>query len=177
MALAPVEHRETGRQTRTTNGCQKAGPVITDQGGYWCKIWHYWWSRWPRKTLNNIPGVLENGIFVGVTDLVLVGEVQIISPLWKFEKRLATKITAHMSISCQSSRFRMLRSNVLIDTLQFYAQTDFCRYSLQSTWDDLPFLSFHPVKLVDWWMTAPMLNVAGHLFFCIVFKGAFELFG
>lgn len=28
------------------------------------------------KTLNNIPGVLENGIFVGVTDLVLVGEVQ-----------------------------------------------------------------------------------------------------
>jgi ribose 5-phosphate isomerase A len=28
------------------------------------------------KTLNNIPGVLENGLFVGVTDLVLVGEVQ-----------------------------------------------------------------------------------------------------
>jgi ribose 5-phosphate isomerase A len=27
------------------------------------------------KTLNNIPGVLENGLFVGVTDLVLVGEV------------------------------------------------------------------------------------------------------
>jgi len=25
-------------------------------------------------------------------------------------------------------------------------------------------------------VTAPMLNVAGHLFFCIVFKGAFELF-
>jgi ribose 5-phosphate isomerase A len=28
------------------------------------------------KTLNNIPGVLENGLFVGVTDLVLVGELQ-----------------------------------------------------------------------------------------------------
>jgi ribose 5-phosphate isomerase A len=28
------------------------------------------------KTLNNIPGVLENGLFVGVTDLVLVGEVK-----------------------------------------------------------------------------------------------------
>ena len=27
------------------------------------------------KTLNNIPGVLENGIFVGVTDLVLIGEI------------------------------------------------------------------------------------------------------
>jgi ribose 5-phosphate isomerase A len=28
------------------------------------------------KTLNNIPGVLENGIFVGVTDIVLIGEIQ-----------------------------------------------------------------------------------------------------
>jgi ribose 5-phosphate isomerase A len=28
------------------------------------------------RTLNNIPGVLENGLFVGVTDLVLVGELQ-----------------------------------------------------------------------------------------------------
>jgi ribose 5-phosphate isomerase A len=27
------------------------------------------------KTLNNIPGVLENGIFVNCTDLVLIGEV------------------------------------------------------------------------------------------------------
>jgi ribose 5-phosphate isomerase A len=28
------------------------------------------------KTLNNIPGVLENGLFVGVADLVLIGEVK-----------------------------------------------------------------------------------------------------
>jgi ribose 5-phosphate isomerase A len=28
------------------------------------------------KTLNNIPGVLENGLFVGVADLILVGEVK-----------------------------------------------------------------------------------------------------
>jgi ribose 5-phosphate isomerase A len=27
------------------------------------------------KTINNIPGVLENGLFVGVTDVVLVGEI------------------------------------------------------------------------------------------------------
>ncbi|MFM7437291.1 MAG: ribose-5-phosphate isomerase A, partial [Snowella sp.] len=27
------------------------------------------------KTINNLPGVLENGLFVGVTDLVLVGEI------------------------------------------------------------------------------------------------------
>jgi len=28
------------------------------------------------RTLNNIPGVLENGIFVGVASIVLVGEVK-----------------------------------------------------------------------------------------------------
>jgi ribose 5-phosphate isomerase A len=27
------------------------------------------------KTLNNIPGVLENGLFVNVTDVVLIGEI------------------------------------------------------------------------------------------------------
>jgi ribose 5-phosphate isomerase A len=28
------------------------------------------------KTLNNIPGVLENGLFVGVADTVLIGEIK-----------------------------------------------------------------------------------------------------
>lgn len=28
------------------------------------------------KTINNIPGVLENGLFVGVADVVLVGEIK-----------------------------------------------------------------------------------------------------
>ncbi len=28
------------------------------------------------KILNNIPGVLENGLFVDCTDLVLVGEIK-----------------------------------------------------------------------------------------------------
>ena len=28
------------------------------------------------KTINNIPGVLENGLFVGVADIVLVGEIK-----------------------------------------------------------------------------------------------------
>jgi ribose 5-phosphate isomerase A len=31
--------------------------------------------RW-EKTINNIPGVLENGLFVGVATEVLVGEVK-----------------------------------------------------------------------------------------------------
>jgi ribose 5-phosphate isomerase A len=28
------------------------------------------------KTLNNLPGVLENGLFVGVADIIMVGEVK-----------------------------------------------------------------------------------------------------
>jgi len=43
------------------------------------------------ETLNNIPGVLENGIFVGVTDLVWLAKFRIISPLCgNLKKRLAT---------------------------------------------------------------------------------------
>jgi ribose 5-phosphate isomerase A len=33
------------------------------------------------KTINNIPGVLENGLFVGVVNVVLVGEVKDGKPL------------------------------------------------------------------------------------------------
>lgn len=33
------------------------------------------------KTLNNIPGVLENGIFVNCVDLVLIGEVKDDQPI------------------------------------------------------------------------------------------------
>jgi ribose 5-phosphate isomerase A len=28
------------------------------------------------KEINNLPGVLENGLFVGVADIILVGEVK-----------------------------------------------------------------------------------------------------
>jgi len=49
ITTSHASDRETGRQTRTTNGCQKAGPVITDQGnGYWCKMTLL--MIWPRKT-------------------------------------------------------------------------------------------------------------------------------
>lgn len=57
---------------------KKAGPVVTDQGNLVIDV------KFDRiddpadleKTLNNIPGVLENGLFVGVTDVVLVGEMK-----------------------------------------------------------------------------------------------------
>jgi ribose 5-phosphate isomerase A len=58
-------------------GVKKAGPVITDQGNMVIDV------RFDditdpvnlEKTLNNIPGVLENGIFVNCADIVLIGEV------------------------------------------------------------------------------------------------------
>lgn len=57
---------------------KKAGPVVTDQGNLVIDV------KFDRiddpasleKEINNIPGVLENGLFVGMTDLVLVGEVK-----------------------------------------------------------------------------------------------------
>ena len=64
-------------------GVKKAGPVITDQGNMVLDV------RFDNiddpvsleKTLNNIPGVLENGIFVNCADLVLIGEVKDGQPL------------------------------------------------------------------------------------------------
>ncbi|MEB3335999.1 MAG: ribose-5-phosphate isomerase RpiA [Leptolyngbyaceae bacterium] len=80
MAITPVMRAiaKLGGQPELRMAVKKAGPVITDQGNMVLDV------KFDRiddpadmeKTLNNIPGVLENGIFVGVTDLVLVGEVK-----------------------------------------------------------------------------------------------------
>ena len=80
MALAPVMRalKKLGGNPELRMGIRKAGPVITDQGNMVIDV-KFDTIDDPaglEKTLNNIPGVLENGIFVGVTDLVLVGEVQ-----------------------------------------------------------------------------------------------------
>ncbi len=80
MALAPVMRaiEKLGGKPELRMGIKKAGPVITDQGNMVIDV-KFDNINDPadlEKTLNNIPGVLENGIFVGVTDLVLVGEVQ-----------------------------------------------------------------------------------------------------
>jgi ribose 5-phosphate isomerase A len=80
MALAPVMRaiEKLGGKPELRMGIKKAGPVITDQGNMVVdvKFDNINDPAGLEKTLNNIPGVLENGIFVGVTDLVLVGEVQ-----------------------------------------------------------------------------------------------------
>jgi ribose 5-phosphate isomerase A len=57
---------------------RKAGPVVTDQGNLVLDL------KFPggigdpsslEREINNIPGVLENGLFVDLTDQVLVGEI------------------------------------------------------------------------------------------------------
>jgi len=85
MAIAPAMRaiQKLGGKPELRMGVKKAGPVITDQGNMVIDV-KFDTINNPadlEKTLNNIPGVLENGIFVGVTDLVLVGEVQNGQPL------------------------------------------------------------------------------------------------
>jgi ribose 5-phosphate isomerase A len=80
MAITPAMQAITklGGKAEIRMGVKKAGPVITDQGNMVVDV------RFDNisdpenleKTLNNIPGVLENGIFVNCVDKVLIGEVK-----------------------------------------------------------------------------------------------------
>ena len=57
----------------------KAGPVVTDQGNLVLDLKFNNGIENPselEKQINNIPGVLENGLFVNITDEVLVGEIE-----------------------------------------------------------------------------------------------------
>jgi ribose 5-phosphate isomerase A len=80
MAIAPVMRaiEALGGKPELRMGVKKAGPVITDQGNMVVDV-KFDTIDSPaelEKRLNNIPGVLENGIFVNCADLVLIGEVQ-----------------------------------------------------------------------------------------------------
>ncbi|ERN42544.1 ribose 5-phosphate isomerase [Rubidibacter lacunae KORDI 51-2] len=79
MALAPVTRAiaNLGGTAELRMGVKKAGPVITDQGNLVLDV-KFDQIADPgelERALNNIPGVLENGLFVGVADIVLVGEI------------------------------------------------------------------------------------------------------
>ncbi len=57
---------------------KKAGPVVTDQGNLVLDLKFAGGIADPaalEQAINNLPGVLENGLFVGLTDQVLVGEI------------------------------------------------------------------------------------------------------
>ncbi len=56
----------------------KAGPVVTDQGNLVLDVSIAGGISDPEeleKRINNVPGVLENGLFVNLTDEVLVGQI------------------------------------------------------------------------------------------------------
>ncbi len=58
---------------------QKAGPVVTDQGNLILDVLFNNGIKNPKETemtINNIPGVLENGLFVDLTHKVLVGKIE-----------------------------------------------------------------------------------------------------
>ncbi len=79
MALSPVTIaiKKLGGTPELRMGVKKAGPVITDEGNLVLDV-KFDKIEDPglmEKTINNIPGVLENGLFVGVADVVLVGEI------------------------------------------------------------------------------------------------------
>ena len=70
--------KKLGGQPEVRMGIKKAGPVVTDQGNLVIDVKFDSIDN-PgelEKSLNNIPGVLENGLFVGVADVILVGEIQ-----------------------------------------------------------------------------------------------------
>ena len=58
---------------------KKAGPVVTDQGNLILDVLFVDGIKKAKDiemTINNIPGVLENGLFVDLTDKVLVGKIE-----------------------------------------------------------------------------------------------------
>ena len=62
---------------------KKAGPIVTDEGNLILDTLFKGGIKNPKKLeveLNNIPGVLENGLFVDLTYKVLVGKIEDNSP-------------------------------------------------------------------------------------------------
>ena len=58
---------------------KKAGPIVTDQGNLILDLTFKNGIEQPillESQINNIPGVLENGLFINLTDEVLVGKVE-----------------------------------------------------------------------------------------------------
>ena len=69
---------EMGGDAELRMAVRKAGPVVTDQGNLVLDVRFAGGISDPvslEKEINNLPGVLENGLFVNITDQVLVGEI------------------------------------------------------------------------------------------------------
>ena len=63
---------------------KKAGPVVTDQGNLILDVLFDGGIKNPKDIemlINNIPGVLENGLFIDLVDKVLVGKIENNTPV------------------------------------------------------------------------------------------------
>jgi ribose 5-phosphate isomerase A len=70
--------QEMGGDSELRMAVRKAGPVVTDQGNLVLDVKFAGGISDPahlENEINNLPGVLENGLFVNLTDQVLVGEI------------------------------------------------------------------------------------------------------
>ncbi len=81
MAVTPVMRMlaKLGGTPTLRMGVKKAGPVVSDNGNLIVDVKFEGGINDPvelEKTLNNIPGVVENGIFASVADLIMVGEIK-----------------------------------------------------------------------------------------------------
>jgi ribose 5-phosphate isomerase A len=78
MALAPITKKliEFSGKPECRMGVKKMGPLITDNGNFLvdCKFDIIEKPERLEFKLNMLPGVVENGLFVNLTDLVIVGE-------------------------------------------------------------------------------------------------------
>tara|TARA_Y100001968_G_C19431414_1_gene757252 strand:- start:1029 stop:1721 length:693 start_codon:yes stop_codon:yes gene_type:complete len=69
---------EMGASSELRMATRKAGPIVTDQGNLILDLKMKNGIKDPEnieKEINNIPGVLENGLFINLADEVLVGEI------------------------------------------------------------------------------------------------------
>ena len=76
--------QEMGGVSNLRMAAKKAGPVVTDQGNLILDVLFDDGIENPKDLeilINNIPGVLENGLFVDLTDKVLVGKLENNNPI------------------------------------------------------------------------------------------------
>jgi ribose 5-phosphate isomerase A len=80
LAISPVMAavEKLGGTPELRMAVKKDGPVITDQGNMILDVKFEAIDNPAEmeKILNNIPGVLDNGLFINVADIILIGEVK-----------------------------------------------------------------------------------------------------
>ena len=94
VEVLPQAYKQVSRALEALGGrpdlrmaVRKAGPVVTDQGNLVLDTTFEPITNPAQleEEINNIPGVLENGLFVGVVDEVLVGSIRdakaVVTPL------------------------------------------------------------------------------------------------